>query len=111
MPTTDKRLQTIAFQLDVEVFDQLWNAAKDLGVSIDEILRQAVSIWLSQRAPKGLSELERMKENDDKIRSLDDSEQALILQTLEKFNGNKSKAADALGISTRTLYRKLEKHS
>jgi DNA-binding NtrC family response regulator len=110
MGTTDKRLQTIAFQLDVEVFDQLWNAAKDLGVSIDEILRQAVSIWLSQRAPKGLSELEKMKENDDKIRSLDDSEQALILQTLEKFNGNKSKAAEALGISTRTLYRRLEKY-
>ena len=35
----DKRLQTVTFQLDVEVFDQLWKAAKDLGISIDELAR------------------------------------------------------------------------
>lgn len=107
----DKRLQTVTFQLDVEVFDQLWNAAKDIGVSVDEILRQAVLIWLSQQSPKKLSESEGTKTNRQEVNSFEQSELNLIKTTIEKFNGNKSKAAEALGISTRTLYRRLEKIS
>ena len=106
----DKRLQTVTFQLDVEVFDRLWNAAKDIGVSVDEILRQAVLIWLSQRNPNDPSEIERIKANKEQVTNFNDAEAIVIKQTLEKFNGNKSKAAEALGISTRTLYRKLEKY-
>ena len=110
MSTTDKQLQTIAFQLEIEMFEQLWNAAKDMGVSVDEILRQAVSIWLSQHRPKELIVNERTKTEKKEIKSVHELEEALIKQTLEKFNGNKSEAAEALGISTRTLYRKLEKY-
>ena len=36
-----------------------------------------------------------------------ESEEALIKQALEAAGGNKSKAAEILGISRRTLYRKL----
>jgi len=107
----DKRLQTVTFQLDVEVFDQLWKAAKELGISIDEIARQAVFIWLSQRAVKESGDPEVDQDKEDTIKRLEDSEHALITQTLEKYSGNKSKAAEALGISTRTLYRRLEKYS
>jgi len=107
----DTRLQTVTFQLDVEVFDQLWKPAKDLGISIDELARQAVLIWLCQRAVKESREPEGNKDKDDTIKSIEDSEHALITQTLEKYSGNKSKAAEALGISTRTLYRGLEKYS
>ena len=35
------------------------------------------------------------------------SEEELIRQALEKYNGNRKKAADELGMSERTLYRKL----
>lgn len=37
-------------------------------------------------------------------------EQELIRKTLEKFEGNISKAAEALGISRSALYRRIEKH-
>ncbi|MEC7785560.1 MAG: helix-turn-helix domain-containing protein, partial [Nitrospinota bacterium] len=37
-------------------------------------------------------------------------EKELILQTLEEVNGNKTKAADSLGISIRTLRNKLNEY-
>lgn len=40
--------------------------------------------------------------------TLRDSEKTQILAALEKCNGNKSRAADSLGISRRTLHRKLK---
>jgi DNA-binding NtrC family response regulator len=108
----DNRLQTVAFQLDLETFDQLWNAAKGLGISIDEILKQAVSIWLSQRDSMDPDDIARFERQiNQQGANLSDAEAVVIKQTLEKFNGNKSKAAEALGISTRTLYRRLEKIS
>ena len=39
--------------------------------------------------------------------TLEEAEKAKILSTLELYNGNKSRAAEALGISRRTLHRKL----
>jgi hypothetical protein len=39
---------------------------------------------------------------------LDDMERQMIFQALEKHGGNQGKAADALGISRRTLLRKLK---
>jgi DNA-binding NtrC family response regulator len=42
--------------------------------------------------------------------SLADSERTLILKVLREVGGNKSKAAEQLGISRRTLYRKLEQY-
>jgi len=43
------------------------------------------------------------------IRNIEDGERSVIEEALRQTNGNKAKAAEALGISTRTLYRKLEK--
>ncbi len=42
--------------------------------------------------------------------SLRDVEKEMILRTLSKVGGNKTKAAEILGIGTRTLYRKLEEY-
>lgn len=39
--------------------------------------------------------------------TLDEIEKIIIQKVLEKFEGNRRKAADSLGISERTLYRKL----
>jgi len=43
-------------------------------------------------------------------RRLADVERALILGTLSENNGNRAKAAEALGIGTATLYRKLKQY-
>jgi transcriptional regulator with PAS, ATPase and Fis domain len=43
------------------------------------------------------------------IRNIEEGERSIIEEALRQTNGNKAKAAEALGISTRTLYRKLEK--
>lgn len=45
------------------------------------------------------------------IRNIEEGEKTLIEEALRQTNGNKAKAAEALGISTRTLYRKIEKFS
>ncbi len=42
--------------------------------------------------------------------SLDEVERFLIKKTLERFDGNVSKAAEALGLSRSALYRRLEKY-
>ena len=39
--------------------------------------------------------------------TLDEGNKYLILKTLEKFEGNKTRAADALGVSSRTIRNKL----
>lgn len=46
--------------------------------------------------------------SDDKIPSIMDAERYLIERALEKFDGNRRKASEVLGISERTLYRKLD---
>ncbi|HZD40521.1 MAG TPA: sigma-54 dependent transcriptional regulator [Terriglobales bacterium] len=43
------------------------------------------------------------------IKNMEEGEKTLIEEALRQTNGNKAKAAEALGISTRTLYRKIEK--
>lgn len=41
-------------------------------------------------------------------RRLDEVEKELILMTLDRFNGDKSKTAKVLGVSTKTIYNRLE---
>lgn len=43
------------------------------------------------------------------IQNIEEAEKNVIEEALKETNGNKSKAAEALGVSVRTLYRKLEK--
>jgi len=43
------------------------------------------------------------------IQNIEEGERSLIEEALRHTQGNKAKAAEALGISTRTLYRKIEK--
>jgi DNA-binding NtrC family response regulator len=42
--------------------------------------------------------------------SLDDVERELILKTIDFTGGNKSRAAELLGVSLKTLYNRLERY-
>jgi DNA-binding NtrC family response regulator len=42
--------------------------------------------------------------------SLDDVERELIKRTIEFSGGNKSRAAEILGVSLKTLYNRLERY-
>ncbi len=46
----------------------------------------------------------------DEVPSIEKTEQFLIEHALRKFDGNRRKASEALGISERTLYRKLDQY-
>lgn len=47
---------------------------------------------------------------DGDIPSIEDAEKFLIVQALRRFEGNRRKASEALGVSERTLYRKLDQY-
>jgi transcriptional regulator of acetoin/glycerol metabolism len=42
---------------------------------------------------------------------IETSERETILRALQQFSGNRSKAAEALGIGRTTLYRKMQAHN
>jgi len=48
--------------------------------------------------------------SNESIPSIEQTEKFLIEQALRKFDGNRRKASEALGISERTLYRKLDQY-
>ena len=69
---------------------------------------------LSRQAMVDIDELKRhwqrpRKELDISGMSLEDAETQLIMEALERFRGNKTAAANQLGITTRTLHNKVRK--
>lgn len=68
-----------------------------------------------QSMPQEVAEVEDEVEttqffNSDEIPSIEDTEKFLIQQALKKYDGNRRKASETLGISERTLYRKLDQY-
>ena len=52
---------------------------------------------------------EDIKPDNDNL-NLEDNNRQLLIMALEKYGGNRKKAADELGISDRTLYRRLKQY-
>ncbi len=48
--------------------------------------------------------------SQEELPSIEETEKFLIQQALKKFEGNRRKASEVLGISERTLYRKLDQY-
>lgn len=87
----------------------------DFDVNIDS--QDSEPIGVQSFSDADISEDESMERNEfseffngDVIPSIEKTEQFLIEQALNKFDGNRRKASEALGISERTLYRKLDQY-
>ncbi len=59
---------------------------------------------------KDIHQIEDTEEFVEESLSLEDQEKELICKALEKYNGKRKKAAEELGISERTLYRKIKEY-
>jgi len=97
--------------------------------NMDESDVSAMKINLDEHATLGMQKLpDKNTTNDEKevhesedsvlvnffggeeIPSIEATEQFLIKQALEKYDGNRRRASETLGISERTLYRKLDQY-
>lgn len=56
------------------------------------------------------AEVQEAEESGGEARSLEETERELIRQTLSKNNGRRKQTAEQLGISERTLYRKIKEY-
>lgn len=63
-----------------------------------------------QRDPEVINQIQDTVEFVEESLSLIDKEKELITKALEKHNGKRKHAADELGISERTLYRKIKEY-
>ena len=89
----------------------------DLNIDLGNQASLGLSSFPNQHSEGEESEIIDQEESelirffgDDVIPSIEDTEQFLIKKALEKYDGNRRKASETLGISERTLYRKLDQY-
>ncbi len=80
-------------------------ALSEDGVVTAELIRLE-SYLPSRLSPPGLPS----KDGDDRGQSMTDVESQYIAELLKRYNGHRRTVADVLGISERTLYRKLNQY-
>jgi DNA-binding NtrC family response regulator len=84
-------------------------------LSLHRDVREILSLLRERSSPgpwDGLKEVRTapLDEFDDGIGNLAQMERSAIREVLNRFSGNRRKAAEALGISERTLYRKIKEY-
>lgn len=90
---------------------------------VDKTEVSGVNVNLGDHATLGMQsmpnepEVEESEDNelsdflkDNEIPSIEEAEKFLIQQALKRFDGNRRKASETLGVSERTLYRKLDQY-
>ncbi len=99
------------------VFDFLTNQPKNKGLAkalpaISSNVYQPLGINTNYPASSTDSEPPPTATNPSthSLPSLEEKEREMIVQALEKFNNNRKKTAQSLGISERTLYRKINQY-
>ncbi len=88
----------------------IYKALLSLGVEIREMRQLLESINNRLNHPVREREIEDIDIQDDEVVPIEEMEKQMIRKALLKFHGNKRKAANALQISERTLYRKLKEY-
>ncbi|MDI3527223.1 MAG: hypothetical protein PWR03_1406 [Tenuifilum sp.] len=85
---------------------------QDMNPSVNEpIISPTIARPSESKAfVKDLSDIQDTEEIQEETLSLEEKEKELIIKALEKHNGRRKLAAQDLGISERTLYRKIKEY-
>jgi len=89
--------------------EMVYRALLDLRRDVAE-LRQILTSGITTRVPSRWQRGEVIEDTGEIPLSLEDAEKEQIQRALEEFGGNRRKAAQALGIGERTLYRKIKEY-
>lgn len=86
---------------------------RELENLVDRLFAQVVSdVAGVKELPSNITDSSRTRrETDDPVPSFSEAERDLIIRALHESKGNKSKAAEILGISRPRLYKKIEQYS
>ncbi len=87
---------------------------KKLYSTVDDVPAEADNLITSQMSVKKSRDEDRIMDTEEIVEeslSLEDKEIELIIKALEKHNGKRKYAAQDLGISERTLYRKIKEYN
>jgi transcriptional regulator with PAS, ATPase and Fis domain len=84
------------------------NLIRDAGVPVTSKVKEAEPAEFSHRP--GRDNIQDTEEIIEESLSLADKEVEMIRKALEKYNGKRKMAAHELGISERTLYRKIKEY-
>jgi DNA-binding NtrC family response regulator len=89
----------------------------EMKININEHATLGMQEMPDKDSPKDENEVQESDQSalvnffgGDEIPSIEATEQFLIKQALEKYDGNRRRASETLGISERTLYRKLDQY-
>jgi transcriptional regulator with PAS, ATPase and Fis domain len=88
----------------------IYKALLSLGVEIRDMKEMLKNMNRSTNDHIMQGEVEDLS-YQDQVTSIEEMEKQMIQKALRKYDGNKRKAARALQISERTLYRKLKEHN
>lgn len=108
-----KNLKALAEKFPEDVGEASGTDDLDIGAAPSSVTDIGVESYaeadISEEEEEPGSEFEKFF-NGGSIPSIEQTEEFLIEQALKKFDGNRRKASEALGISERTLYRKLDQY-
>jgi transcriptional regulator with PAS, ATPase and Fis domain len=76
-----------------------------------ELIENKKAVIHKDLIPSSIIQVPKRHEPSNDKGSLKESEKTMIMETLESVQGNRSKAAELLGISRTTLYNKLKKYN
>jgi len=89
------------------IIKKLYSTVDDLPEDAEDLLDHQVS----QRKDRTEEHIMDTEEIVEESLSLEDKEIEMIIKALEKHNGKRKYAAQDLGISERTLYRKIKEYN
>ena len=95
-------------QSDMEHIDHIDHIVQSMNSGQSAIIKPGTSIKTITKADD--TDIEDTEEFVEESLSIEDKEKELIIKALERHNGKRKYAAQELGISERTLYRKIKEY-